>query len=494
MVAWHDADKIAKRIPENLTLLTDLYQITMAQGYWETGKADTRACFYLFFRDNPFDGGYSIACGIDGAIELIENFKFSDSDIEYLASLPAPGGGALFKSAFLEYLKSLELTVDVEAVLEGELVFPREPLVRVIGPIIECQLLETALLNCINFQTLVATKAARVCSVAGGPVAEFGLRRAQGPNGGVSASRAAFIGGCASTSNVLAGKRYNIPVSGTHAHSWVMAFETELEAFRAYAQVSPTNCVLLIDTYNVIEGTRNAIIVGHEMEERGEHLTGVRIDSGDLAWLSKAARGMLDEAGLESVKIYASNDLDERTIESLKTQGAPIDSWGVGTRLATAFDQAALGGVYKLSAIHDEETGEWIPRIKVTEQAAKATIPGVLDVRRYVREDGSLAGDMIYDVNFPVQEEQVIIDPVDATRRKKLGSYRYTQLLSPLVRSGQVVRESEPIAYARDRAAKNVAGLDPSIKRLLRPHTYPVGLESDLFERRDELLLKMRGI
>lgn len=269
-------------------LLTDLYQLTMAQGYWESGKTDDMACFHMYFRENPFKGGFAIACGMAQLAEMVETFAFSDDDIAYLASLPAPGGGMLFKPEFLEYLRALVLDVDIDAVREGTVVFANEPLVRVTGPIMQCQLLETALLNCVNFQTLIATKAARVCLAAGdAPVAEFGLRRAQGAGGGLWASRAAVVGGCASTSNVLAGKLYGIPVSGTHAHSWVMSFPSELEAFRAYARSMPKNCVLLVDTYDVKQGIENAVTVGLEMRERGDRLAGIRIDSGDLAWLSK---------------------------------------------------------------------------------------------------------------------------------------------------------------------------------------------------------------
>ena len=267
-------------------LLTDLYQLTMAQGYWETGQGDTQACFHMYFRDYPFKGGYAIACGMAQLADLVDEFSFSDEDVAYLGSLDAPGGGKLFKPEFLDYLRTFELRVDIDAVLEGTVVFPHEPLVRVTGPIMDCQLIETALLNCVNFETLIATKAARVCLAAQAPVAEFGLRRAQGAGGGLWASRAAVVGGCASTSNVLAGKLFDIPVSGTHAHSWVMSFPDELTAFRAYAEAFPKNCVLLVDTYDVEQGIKNAITVGLEMRERGERLSGIRIDSGDLSWLA----------------------------------------------------------------------------------------------------------------------------------------------------------------------------------------------------------------
>ena len=290
-------------------LLTALYQLTMAQGYWETGQGATQACFHMYFRDYPFKGGYAIACGMAQLADLVDEFSFSDEDVAYLGSLDAPGGGKLFKPEFLDYLRTFELRVDIDAVLEGTVVFPHEPLVRVTGPIMDCQLIETALLNCVNFETLIATKAARVCLAAQAPVAEFGLRRAQGAGGGLWASRAAVVGGCASTSNVLAGKLFDIPVSGTHAHSWVMSFPDELTAFRAYAEAFPKNCVLLVDTYDVEQGIKNAITVGLEMRERGERLSGIRIDSGDLSWLARMARAMLDAAGLTDCGIVLSNDL-----------------------------------------------------------------------------------------------------------------------------------------------------------------------------------------
>lgn len=477
-------------------LLTDLYQLTMAQGYWESGKTDDMACFHMYFRENPFKGGFAIACGMAQLAEMVETFSFSDDDIEYLASLPAPGTGMLFDPAFLEYVRALELDVDIDAVHEGTVVFAGEPLVRVMGPIMHCQLLETALLNCVNFQTLIATKAARVCLAAGdAPVAEFGLRRAQGAGGGLWASRAAVVGGCASTSNVLAGKLYGIPVSGTHAHSWVMSFSSELEAFRAYAKAMPENCVLLVDTYDVKQGIENAVTVGLEMRERGDRLAGIRIDSGDLAWLSKMARARLDEAGLSDCGIVLSNDLDEYTIQSLRDQGASVTSYGVGTKLATAYDQPTLGGVYKLSATKNAGEAVWRDRIKITEQAAKLTVPGVLDVRRYYHEDGRLAGDMVFDANHGVSERELIVDPSDSLRRKVLSGKRFGTLLAPLARSGKAVLEAgdRDAMSARERAFAQVATLDESQKRMLNPHSYPVGLECGLFERRNNLVVQLRG-
>ncbi len=478
-------------------LLTDLYQLTMAQGYWRTGQGKTQACFHAYFRDYPFKGGYAVACGMDQLAELIEDFRFTDGDIDYLASLAAPGGGALFDAGFLEYLRGYRLSVDIDAVPEGTIVFPHEPLVRVTGPIMDCQIIETPLLNCVNFETLIATKAARVCLAAGGrPVAEFGLRRAQGAGGGLWASRAAVVGGCASTSNVLAGKLFSIPVSGTHAHSWVMSFSDELSAFRAYAEEFPNNCVLLVDTYNVEQGIKNAITVGLEMRERGEKLSAIRIDSGDLAWLAKMARRMLDEAGLADCGIVLSNDLDEHTIRSILDEGAPVDSWGVGTKLACAFDQPTLGGVYKLSATRAPGEAAWTDRLKISESAAKLTVPGVLDVRRYYAADGRLAGDMVFDVNAGVGEREVIVDPLDDLRQKNLAGKRYELLLEPLARAGEVVLPADrrDALAAQARARAGLACLDESQKRMLNPHTYPVGLEYGLCERRRALVGKLRGI
>ena len=349
----------------------------------------------------------------------------------------------------------------------------------------------------MNFETLIATTAARVCLAAHGlPVAEFGLRRAQGAGGGMWASRAAVVGGCASTSNVLAGKTYGLPVSGTHAHSWVMSCPSELEAFRAYAREFPHNCVLLVDTYDVEQGIRNAITVGLEMRARGERLAGIRIDSGDLAWLAKMARRMLDEAGLDDCGIVLSNDLDEYTIQSILDEGAPVSSWGVGTKLACAFDQPTLGGVYKLSATRAPGQAEWVDRLKISESAAKLTVPGVLDVRRYYNDDGTIAGDMVFDVNADVDEGQVIVDPLDSMRRKKLAGKRFSTMLEPLARNGQVVLDASDRSAmeAQRRCREGLACLDESQKRMLNPHTYPVGLEYGLCERRRALVGKLRGI
>ncbi|MDO5043832.1 MAG: nicotinate phosphoribosyltransferase, partial [Coriobacteriia bacterium] len=468
-------------------LLTDLYQLTMAQAYFESGHLDTQACFHLYFRDNPFKGGYAIACGTSQIADIVSAMHFSDEDIAYLRGLQAPAGGSLFSEAFLGYLSSFSPSFTIDAVKEGRIVFPREPMVRVMGPLIECQLIETILLNHVNFQTLIATKAQRVVQAAqGGAVAEFGLRRAQGPDGGLSASRAAYIGGCASTSNVLAGKLYGIPVSGTHAHSWVMAFSSELEAFRAYVKAMPNNAILLVDTYEVEQGVKNAIIVAQEMKERGEKLLGIRIDSGDLAELSKMARKMFDEAGLPEVNITVSNDLDEYTIQSLLAQGAPIDSWGVGTKLATSYDQPTLGGVYKLSAVKNGVEEQWQPVIKMSEQQYKLTIPGVLEVRRYFDDEGKFAGDMICDESFIVDDEALIIDPLDGTLSLSLKKFSYKNILEPHIRNGKVVCEAPSLEDARARVQEDLGKLQDSVKRFLNPQVYPVGIERSLFDLRTQ--------
>lgn len=477
----------------NMTLLTDLYEITMAQSYWSQGKIDTDACFYSFYRDNPFGGGYGVFCGANQIAELVDGFGFTDDDIEYLASLQSPGKTPLFDPAFLAWLRGIELSVDICTVPEGSPVFPREPLVRVTGPLLQCQLLEPAILNGVNFQTLIATKASRVCQAAEGrPVSEFGLRRAQGPDGALSSSRAAYVGGCASVANVLAGKLYDIPVSGTHAHSWVMSFPDELSAFRAYARAMPDNCTLLVDTYDVEQGVKNAIIVARELGRDGHKLQGIRIDSGDLAWLSKMARSMLDKAGFSDVGIVLSNDLDEYTITSLNEQRAQYTALGVGTHLAAAYGQPALGGVYKLSAIREPGQEDWTPRLKISEQLYKRTIPGVLDVRRYRNGDGMLVGDLIFDVNDGVPADAVIVDPLDAMRRRKMEG-EFETLLKPLVKAGKLEDVDLFARTARARCTQQLACLDDSIKRFMNPHEYPCGIERGLFKKRDEIVIATRG-
>lgn len=474
-------------------MLTDLYQLTMAYAYWKSGTAELDACFHASFRRNPFDGGYAVACGLEQAVDYLLGLKFADEDVAYLATLTGNDGEPLFSEEFLAWLREFRFTCDVDAVPEGTVVFPREPLVRVTGPIVQCQVIETALLNIINFQTLVATKAARVCrAAAGDPVLEFGLRRAQGPDGGLSASRAAYVGGCAGTSNVLAGQRYGIPVGGTHAHSWVMAFDSELEAFMAYAEALPNNATFLVDTYDTLDGVRNAVIAGQWLAERGHTMMGIRIDSGDLAWLSRRAREILDSGGLQNVKIYASNELDEYLIESLKDQGAAIDVWGVGTRLATADGEGSLGGVYKLSAVR-RPGGEWEPRIKVSEQTAKVTTPGMLQVRRFIR-DGLFDGDMLYNELTSPPRECVMVDPEDATRRKSFCGEPADDVLVPVMRRGELVGPLPDIEASRALTAVQLGMLDPSVKRFLNPHRYAVGVEQSLHDLRTRLIMKARGL
>ncbi|MHA7993449.1 nicotinate phosphoribosyltransferase [Collinsella sp. BM28] len=477
----------------DVSMNTDLYELTMAQGLWENGKLGEQGCFTAFFREAPFGSVYAVMCGTAELGEFVENFRFTDEDIAYLAELEAPGGGALFKPGFLEFLRGFCPQVDIDAIPEGELVFAREPMVRVSGPMLDCQLLETALLNIIGFQTLVATKTARVVQAAQGrPVAEFGLRRAQGPDGGVAVARASYVAGCASTSNVLAGRRYGIPVSGTHAHSWVLSFPTELEAFRAFAKSSPKNCTLLVDTYDVREGVENAITVAREMEAEGERLSGIRIDSGDLAKLSAYARRRFDEEGLSYVKIVVSNDLDEHTITSLFNQRAPVDAFGVGTKLATCYDQPALGCVYKLSARRGGANEPWTPVMKFSEQPFKRTIPGMQQVRRYMDTAGAPVCDMIYDPDHLMGEGErrghTLVAVNDAALVTDVSEFSYRELLVPQVRNGAAASPREDIEVARARCASALESLDDVYKRFLYPQSYVVGMEAGLAAVRDELV------
>lgn len=475
---------------DSLSLLTDLYQLTMAYGYWKNGVSEHRAAFNLFFRKPPFDSGYTICAGLGTAIEWLQGFSFEPDDVEFLATICGNDDRPLFEDDFLTYLADLELTCDIDAIPEGRVVFAHEPLVRVRGPVLQAQLLETALLNIVNFQTLIATKAARVCQAAGDePVLEFGLRRAEGIDGGLSVARAAYIGGVAATSNVLAGKLHGIPVKGTHAHSWVMFFEDELESFRRYADALPNNCIFLVDTYDTIAGVHNAVTVGQELRERGYEMVGVRLDSGDLAYLSQEARRVLDDAGFEDAKIVASNSLDENIIDSLHRQGSQIAIWGVGTKLATAYDNAALGGVYKLSAV---QLGErWEPRIKLSEQAIKVNNPGIQQVRRYF--DGeSYRADMIYEESLGTPSPQ-IVDPLDATRRRPIdASWSAEDLLEPVFRDGELIANIVTLDESRARRDADLSRFHESVRRFMNPHEYPVGLEPSLHELKTELMRDAR--
>ena len=479
--------------PQTSAMLTDLYQITMAQGYYASGKATAEAAFHLSFRENPFDGGYAIAAGLAQAIDFVASLHFTAEDLRWLAGVEGNDGLPVFTEDFLAWLGELRFTGDIDAVPEGTVVFPHEPLLTVTGPIAQCQLIETALLNAINFQTLVATKAARVCYAAEGrTVVEFGLRRAQGPDGGISASRASYIGGCSGTSNVLAAQTFGIPASGTHAHSWVMAFDSETAAFEAYARELPNNCTFLVDTYDTLDGVRRAVEAGRHLRERGHEMIGIRLDSGDLAWLSNRAREILDAGGFPDAKIVASSELDEHLVASLLDQDARIDVFGVGTRLAAAWDQPALGGVYKLSAIR-EPGGEWRPRIKVSSSTAKVTTPGLLGVRRYVR-DGTFAGDVIFDTRRPPEGDVTIVDPADPLRSKTFSAEEeHTDLLLPVFRRGERVYDSPAVSDIRERALGQLAMLDDSHKRFLNPHVYPVGLEQGVHDLRAKMILEARG-
>ncbi len=469
-------------------LQTDLYQLTMAAAYFEAGKADQESVFHLFFRRLPFKGGYAIAAGLGPALEWLRDFRFATEEIDYLSSLRTKNGHTLFKDAFLEYLGNLRLALDIDAIPEGNAVFSHEPLLRVQGPILHAQLAETALLNIINFQTLIATKAARICHAAGdADFLEFGYRRAQGPDGGLSASRAAWIGGCAATSHVLAGKMFGIPVRGTHAHSWVMSFDEEQEAFDAYANAMPDNSTLLVDTYDTLTGVKCAIQTAQRLRARGHELSGIRLDSGDLAYLSIEARKMLDAAGFPKVSIVASNDLDEHLIESLHHQGAKIDVWGVGTNLVTAADQPALGGVYKLAALLRDD-GSWQPRVKLSEQRAKSFIPGRLQVRRFLHE-GEMIGDAIYDIDHPFPQEITLVDPDEPLRRKSIpADTPFIDLLQPVMKYGKLLDEIEAPTIARKRCKEKLKQLDSSTLRLANPHRYPAGMELTLHEQREQLI------
>ncbi|HWL94407.1 MAG TPA: nicotinate phosphoribosyltransferase [Phycisphaerae bacterium] len=477
----------------SLALLTDFYELTMAYGYWKAGVADREAVFTHTFRKNPFSGGFSVSAGLGYLVGVLENFRFREDDLEYLATLPGSDGKPLFEEKFLEYLGGLRLSCDIDAMPEGTVVFPHEPLVRVCGPIIEGQILESAVLNIVNFQTLIATKAARICmATRGEPVVEFGLRRAHGIDGSLAASRAAYIGGCMATSNVLAGKLFGIPLRGTHAHSWIMSFDSEMEAFEAYAAAMPNNSVFLVDTYNTLDGVRHAVEVSKKLRSQGHEMSGVRLDSGDLAYLSIEARKILDEAGFKKAFIAASNDLDERIIESLKEQGATISVWGVGTKLVTGHEQPALGGVYKMTAVR-KPAGQWQYKLKLSEQSAKISTPGILQVRRY-QDDGLFSGDAIFDITADLSDGCTIVDPLDITRRKVMpATAAHSDLLVPIFRRGERVYSPPPLEHARKLTAEQLAGLHPSIKRFTFPHEYPVGLEKNLHELKTRLILDARN-
>lgn len=479
--------------PHSLALLTDLYEITMAYGYWKHKMEHYESVFHLFFRRRPFHGGFALASGLQSVIDYLKAFRFDLSDLDYLATLKGIADKPLFEEAFLEYLRDLKFSCDLDAVCEGEVVFPYEPLLRIQGPLIQCQLLESPLLVLINFPTLIATKAARICLAAGeDPVLEFGLRRAQGIDGALTASRAAFVGGCSATSNVFAGKVLGVPVRGTHAHSWVMAFDSELESFKAFAEAMPGNCVFLVDTYDTLEGVRNAIEVGKWLKKHKKPFLGIRLDSGDLAYLSIESRKLLDEAGFQDTKIFASNELNETLIADLKIQGAQIGVWGVGTHLVTGSAQSALDGVYKLSALR--KPGEdWKYKLKISEQMSKVSDPGVLQVRRYFKNANEYAADMVYDVLTPFPKECVMLDPLDSTRRKKFAAtMEYRDLLVPIFRKGECIYSSPNLQEIQDYGKTELSKFDRSIKRFQNPHQYPLGMEEHIYRQKIALVEQLR--
>ena len=478
----------------NLTLLTDLYELTMMQGYFKN-PTDQVVVFDAFYRKNPCDGGYAICCGLNDVIDYIKNLHFTYEDIQYLKSLN------MFEEDFLEYLKGFHFTGDIWGIPEGTVIFPREPMLKVIAPISEAQLIETAVLNLLNHQSLIATKAARVCYAAKGDgVMEFGLRRAQGPDAGIYGARAAVIAGCVGTSNVLAGTMFNIPVLGTHAHSWIMSFPSEYEAFKAYAKIYPNACTLLVDTYDVLgSGVPNAIRVFKEMREEGIKLTkyGIRIDSGDLAYLSKQAYRMLCDAGFPDAIISASSDLDEYLIDSLKQQGAKINSWGVGTNLITAKDNPAFGGVYKLAAVKNSGDKEFTPKIKLSENTEKVTNPGNKKiVRIYDKESGKIRADLICldEETFDENEDMIIFDPIETWKktRIKAGTYTLREIMVQVFRHGECVyEETASTMEIRKRCLEEQDTLWDETRRLVNPHQMYVDLSDKLYKMKSELLERL---
>lgn len=472
----------------NLTLLTDLYQLTMMNGYMEKGYKEQIAVFDLFFRQHDLIT-YSLAAGLEQAIEYVVNLRFGEEEIKYLRSLN------LFGEEFLKYLSDFRFSGDIYAVPEGTMVFPGEPILTVKAPVIEAQLIETALLNIINHQTLIASKAAKISYAAKGQsVMEFGLRRAQGPDAGIYGARAAIIGGCTSTSNVLAGQMFDIPVAGTHAHSWVMNFPTEIDAFRAYAEMYPDATLLLCDTYDTLRsGVPNAIKVFDELKEKGYKPRGIRLDSGDLAYLSKEARKMLDKAGYTDAIICASGDLDEYSIQSLKNQGAAIDLWGVGTRLITSNELPALGGVYKLSAVI--ENGEVIPKIKLSNNAIKITNPGFKNVVRiYNSETGKAEADLICLRGEVIDESKplTIFHPLETWKKTTFENYKVKELLVPVIEGGKVVYNFPSLKQVAAYAKTEMEGFWDEYRRIDRPHIYKVDLSEGLYNLKNNLIEKYR--
>jgi nicotinate phosphoribosyltransferase len=470
----------------NLSLLTDLYQLTMAYGYWKNDMHNRPAVFNLFYRTNPFKNPYAINAGLDLAIDFLKNLRFKKEDTKYLATLKGGDGKPLFEKAFLRYLQQMEFTCSVDAIPEGSVVFPHEPLIRITGPLLQAQLVETALLNIINFSTLIATKAARITRAAKNDVVlEFGLRRAQGIDGALTASRAAFIGGCNATSNVLAGKLFGIPVKGTHAHSWVMSFPTEEEAFEAYSSALPNNSIFLVDTYDTIEGVREAIKTGRRLRKMGYPLNGIRLDSGNLEDLSKAAREMLDFAGFKNTAIVASNDLDEHRIHELKKAKSPITVWGVGTRLITAAGQGALNGVYKMAALEDSD-GDWQYKMKLSDDVGKVSNPGILQVKRFFDSNDLPIGDAIYSIES--EEAVKEIHETDTNEIHNFENQKNKDLLIPIFKKGKLVYNSPGLEYIRTYSQKQQILFEKAFFG-----KYPVGLENNLFSLKKSLIEKIKN-
>lgn len=476
----------------NISLLTDLYELTMMQGYFKSHTNET-VVFDMFYRHNPSDGGYAIAAGLEQVIEYIKNLRFSEEDIAYLRGLH------IFDADFLDYLSTFRFSGDIYAIPEGTVVFPREPLIKVIAPIMEAQLVETAILTIINHQCLIATKASRVVYAAQGDgIMEFGLRRAQGPDAGVYGARAAMIGGCIGTSNVLAGQLFDVPVKGTHAHSWIMSFPDEYTAFKTYADLYPNACCLLVDTYDTLKsGVPNAIRVFQEMRDSGLTLQnyGIRLDSGDLAYLSKKARKMLDAAGFTDAYISASSDLDEYLIDSLKAQGCRITSWGVGTNLITSKDCPSFGGVYKLAAIMDKKTGTFIPKIKLSENEEKITNPGNKTTYRiYGKDSHKVIADIICLVGETFNEDEplLLFDPI-ATWKKTLlapGTYTMRELPVQVFKDGECVYHSPKVMDIQKYCKEELNTLWDETKRLVNPHEVHVDLSKPLWDMKHALLDK----
>lgn len=477
---------------QNLTLLTDLYELTMMQGYFNK-KSNDIVIFDAFYRKNPSGSGYAVTAGLKQVIDYVKNLSFSYDDIDYLRSL------GIFTEEFLEYLAGFHFTGDIYAIPEGSVVFPQEPLVKVVAPVMEAQLVETAILNIINHQSLIATKASRVCFAAQGDgVMEFGLRRSQGPDAGTLGARAAVIGGCIGTSNVLCGQIFDVPVLGTHAHSWIMSFPDEYTAFKTYADLYPDACILLVDTYDTLKsGVPNAIRVFEEMKANGirSKKYGIRLDSGDLAYLSKKARKMLDAAGFTDAIISASSDLDEYLIDSLKTQGASITSWGVGTNLITSADCPAFGGVYKLAAIKREGQETFTAKIKISENPAKITNPGDKTVYRIIdKETGKLKADLITlaDEVYDTSKDLEIFHPIDTWKRSTIsgGSYTMEEILVPVFKKGQCVYESPKTMDIHSFCQKELSLLWDETRRLINPQEVYVDLSKSLYDLKMNLLNK----